>query len=450
MLKRGPQVLRQNNEEIEFDNGSRIISIPSSSSSGRGRAMFGALMDESAFMENADELFAAIDPMCYGPLFMFSTANGIGNFFQETWAESQMEDSEWEGAFHPWSAHPARDEVWYKRTQRKYRARPHLFYQEFPSTPEEAFLKSGRVALLMDKLRDEQAWAPPAYRFDMAQVRGDYLEDSNQDWGKMVMRSAIPENDHRDLELHVWQLPYLERDEDGFLVREPNFAIAVDVSEGLEHGDYSAIAVWDVNEREVVATLKAHVPVADLADHLEFLGYWYYVALIGVERNNHGLLPLAQLQERAYPRLFRMDTIAQIKSGDRTTRYGWFTNKATKPKMVQDFNRALADGAMTLRDTRLLHEATTFLADGKGGYSAKPPNHDDLVVAHMIGLQLAADVGSYPIIWRDPIPGPTTIGEVLELSGTWDDDVKFGSALSKGIGQRGSPERVIKSFEVVR
>ena len=453
MRERGPKIKSETMEKVEFDNGSEITAIPSTSSSGRGKAVFGSVMDEAAFMENAADLFAAIDPMTYGPLYMFSTANGMGNAFHDTWIESLLGDSEWEGGFWPWSARPDRDDEWYDLTKRKFRGKEHLLYQEHPSTPEEAFLRSGRTALPMDLLREEQDWLDPFEKYDLLSLKK--LMDSNLHQEMTIdeqwEQSLITDDEPRDMELHVWERPEIQRYDDGRLMREPNYAIGVDVSEGLDHGDFSALAVLDANSWEVVATVRAHIPVADLADYVEAIGYWYHTALIGVERNNHGLLPLYVLQEHAYPRLFRMDTVAQIKSGDRTPRYGFITSRSSKPKMVQEFNGIIKDAGIALHDKRFLHESSTFLSDGKGGYGASPGNHDDLIMATLITAQLGLDVGVYPTVFHDPKPGPPTIGEVFDIMQSQTEaDRAYGTALAGGIGQPDRlPDDVKKSFEML-
>jgi len=444
----GPEVIRETTEEIEFENGSSITSLPSTSSSGRGRAAFGTMLDENAFMADPDDVFAAVEPLTYGPLFVWSTANGMGNFFHETWLDSQLGDSEWEGTFHPWDARPGRDQEWYDMTLRRYRGREHLFYQEYPSTPEEAFSKSGNTALPMDILRDEMDWRIPEHRYDLQVMRGLWMDaPMDTDMDSLAELAEVTEGDP-DFELRVWDEPWVERDEMGRVVQSPNYVVGVDVSEGLAHGDYSAISVKNANNGETVATMLAHVPVHDLADYVEMLGYWYFTALVGVERNNHGLLPLAQLQERGYPRLYRMESIAQIKAGDRTPRYGWHTNRATKPLMVNDFNRAIIHGETFLHDDRLFHEAQTFLSDGKGGYGASYPNHDDLVIAEMIAYQMEKDVGKFPIAWFDPLPQHVTIGQVLGLS---DPDPSDGLAMAGGIGQKeATSAKSHKSFPMLQ
>lgn len=415
MKERGSQLETQNMEEMRFQNGSVMAVIPATGAAGRGGSRHGMIFDETAFVEQAADLFAAVEPQTYGPMFVFSTANGMGNWFHETWLESERTDSEWVGNFHPWSVVPGRDERWYERTKRRMRATPHLFYQEYPATPSEAFAKSGRTAFDMEIL-EKQHWCEPEDRYDLMHML--HLIREGEETLDVLEQSKLLAGEV-DVELHVWEHPYVLRDERGYLTQKPNFVVACDVAEGLPHGDRTSIVIWDANTWEVVATSLSHMPVEDLGEVLEWLGYWYYSALVLVERNNHGILPLQYLKDHRYPRLYRMEAFAQQargKYGNRSQRYGWHTNKASKPKMVKDFNAAIRDDVVTLHDARFKIEASTFISDGRGSYEAVEGNHDDHVDSHMMGWQGCLDVGQYPIVWQDPEPGPITKGQVTEIA----------------------------------
>ena len=95
MQARGPTITDNNSEKMTFDNGSYLESIPATSGAGRSSSVFGVLTDEFAFVENGADLYAALDPLCYGPMFVFSTANGMGNAFHSQWLEAQKSDSAW-------------------------------------------------------------------------------------------------------------------------------------------------------------------------------------------------------------------------------------------------------------------------------------------------------------------------------------------------------------------
>ena len=445
MQKRGPQVTKDTNEVLELDNGSRFMAIPSTSKAGRSKAVYGICGDEWAFQYDAAENFAALDPLCYGPMFIFSTANGMGNHFHSLWEDAQQSGSSWTSLFFDRMVVPGRDEEWLDSQKRKYRATPHLMAQEYPENPTEAFLKSGTVAFDVQHLTDTQPFMPPAARYDLTLPNVIAASPSvplETPWLEVV------DERERDLELWVWEPPHVERHPDGRIMRKPSYVLGSDVSEGLTHGDYSAGSVFDVHTKEQVAAWRCHIPIFDLGRFLEALGYWYHEALIVTERNAMGLAPLVYLQEKQYPRLYRMEQFAQIKLGDRTPRYGWHTSSATKPKLVNDFAKVLASEGIILHDERLLSEAGTFINDGRGQFSAKPPNHDDLMMGTLVGWQGVLDAPEYPLSWIDPDPGPMTMGQ---LFGELEVVEKGQHPLSVPIGSEAQKaSATVRSFEMIR
>jgi len=437
LRRRLPQVTKDTGEEFNFDNGSGMQAVPSTARSGRSLAVYGVLFDEAAFMETPEEVFAGLEAMTYGPMFVFSTANGMGDFFHSTWLESELLDSEWDQKFYPWTVVPGRTQEWYDTKLRTYRGKEHVFYQEYPATPTEAFLRSGRTAFDLEHLDKTQPWSEATFKIDLNLIS---VVDADS-----IERARFPITESRDLELHVWEEPLVSRNDDGTIHQKPNYVVSCDVAEGLEHGDYTAISVRNVNTNEQVAASLTHIPIFNLGSVLEVIGYWYHSALVVVERNNFGLVPLQYLQEHHYPRLYRMDTIAEMKRGDRTPRYGWITSRASKPKMVQDLAKSFQLEDVRIHDRRFLQQASAFVADGKGGYSAEAPNHDDMVMAEMRAEQGYVDSPRFPLTWMDPEPGPMTMGELFARTPIGSS---VGSALSKPIGDRPEERSVVRSFEI--
>lgn len=428
---RGPKLVTDSTERIAFGNDSRIDSIPASADSGRGDSVYGVLFDEAAHMSEPEELFGSLEPLCYGPMFVFSSANGMGNFFHGLWLEAQQPDSVWASLFFPWNEVPERDEKWYERTKRKYRGQDWLFYQEYPATADEAFAKSGRTIIGQDLQTDSVG--PP-----LARLRWEN--------GEFLPEPLDPEEEY-ELELHVWEYPTVERDELGRKVRDPNYVLFCDPAEGLEHGDYTGIVVWDANNHRVVARSRTHWPVEDIGEVLAWLGHYYHIALVMVERNNIGLVPITYLVKTArYPRLYRMEQFGQVIKGDRTPRFGWHTNRTSKPKMVHDLLRALRAETIDIPDPQFWIEASTFVADGRGSYNASPKNYDDVLIATAGGYQGVTDIGQYPVIWHDEAPGPTLWSEVLEV--TTDNGHKKRTSGSLRIGRHGQPAHIRRTVEL--
>lgn len=426
-----PELKGQTQSELVFANGSRIESVPATGSTGRGDSVYGALLDECGFMEYAEEIWGAVEPLVYGPAMLFSTANGMGNFFHEIWLDSQRSDSVWRGIFYPWHVVKTRTQEWYDHTKLSFRGREWLFYQEYPASPEEAFAKSGRVAFSSDILDDCFHEIEPYKRF--AWTIGE---------GAQVME----DHEVSDIEIMQWKPPRVIRDEDGRPRWKPSYVVGVDVAEGLEHGDFSYVTVFDANTGEQMASCKSSIPVSYLDELVLWLAEEYWKALVIVERNNAGILPLDRLyRDHWYPRLYRMDTFARFRTSDRTPQYGWRTDRATKPKMVNDFIFALTEATVLIHDPDFIQEAQTFVADGRGSYAATSNNHDDVIMGTLIAYQGVLDTPLYRNFWEDTTVLPPTHDE---MDAIWFDNHTNTAAdqLDEPLGERPEPEKVIKSI----
>lgn len=436
---RGPKLVRDTYEVFGFDNGSSITAIPSTSKSGRSRAVYGVIMDEAAFQEYADELFGALDPMCYGPMIVLSTANGMGNWFHQIYQDAHHTDSAWSHGFYPWTAVPGRNDEWYQRMKKRYRSQPRLFAQEYPASALEAFLKSGKTVYDLEVLQADFAWDDPNERFDLSM-----FQFQDPDFSK------IPDGEagERPLELWVWKRPYIARDAFGRVTRLPNYVLAADVAEGIGGADFSTMVVVDTETLEIVATCKAHIPIHDLGRYLWEVASWYFNALLGPERNAVGITPLVYLQDNGYPRLYRMDKAAEIKVGDRTLRYGFITSHTSKAKAVHHLAKLISDQECLLEDARLYNEFTTYVSDSRGRFGAASGNHDDLVSAALIAFQLADDVGRFPPIWYDDRERPTTMADVFDGPSPFEDGT---SPLAQPIGgAMSSADDAVRSFLIVQ
>lgn len=438
-----PQFLvNDNKESMEFANGSRIDSVVSTPNVARGDVVYGVVMDESAHQAYPAEVFTALDPLCYGPLYNISTGKGMGNFFHEKWQDSQLSDSEWHPIFHPWWVVPGRTQAWYDRQKRLYRGNEPEFYQEYPATPEEMFAKTGLTVLPMDILREHytQHGGPPAYRIDLDAWVTD---DESWQWRRFLNDGETSYN-----ELWVWKPPEIERDpEKGYMLREPNYVVFADTAEGLPHGDETAVTVWNSNTLEQVASYVGHYPIENLGELLYKIGEWYMWALMMPERNNQGILPINDLWKYLhYPRIYRMAHVAEIPKSDRTPKLGWQTTVATKPKMIFEFIKALRDDTIILHDERFLAQAGTFIKS-KRGYEASEGNKDDMVIAMLGGYQGVLEVGQFPIVWKEPQEWkPVTFKDIIDL-GFADEDERPLSLLDLGINKRRSRRRE-RSFTI--
>jgi Terminase large subunit, T4likevirus-type, N-terminal len=82
-----PRLIEDNRLSVEFENGSRIVSLPANSSTVRGFSSVGLIIeDEAAFV--SDELYRSVRPMLAvsgGRLILLSTPFGKRGHFYEEW-----------------------------------------------------------------------------------------------------------------------------------------------------------------------------------------------------------------------------------------------------------------------------------------------------------------------------------------------------------------------------
>ena len=160
--ERGPRLTSEHQQKMPFDNGSSITSMPSASDPARGSSAYLVVVDEWAFLPDQEGAWASIEPVANvgGRVIGLSTANGVGNFFHELWLGAETGEppgAKFTPMFFGWRA-GGRDDAWY--AEQKKMMNPWQLAQEYPSSPEEAFIKSGRPIFDLDALAAQEILAP--------------------------------------------------------------------------------------------------------------------------------------------------------------------------------------------------------------------------------------------------------------------------------------------------
>jgi hypothetical protein len=382
MRRRGPKVLGDqaklgSQQKMEFDNDSAIESLPSKNDPARGESVYRVWVDEWAFLENPDEAWASIEPITDvgGRVVGLSTANGAGTFFEELWVGAETGDNNFHGRFFGWWEDGERDQDWYAKKKKAYKGREHLFYQEYPSTPEEAFLRSGNAVFDLDKLRElAEAGVEDPRTFTLAFI-------STEDWSWRELGGG---------ELKVWEEP------------QPNelYVIGADIAEGKsEHADYSVAQVLKLRPDEPavqVACWHGHIDLDLFGEQVLFaLGSWYNECLAVPENNSVGVATIQALK-RVYARIYRTRRIT-TKTTDPIDQYGFRTTQSTKPYLISELNGALRDDELVIHDANTFAELKSFVRDGR---KMQGSPHDDRTMA----LALANEGRKHA--WKDEYRPP--------------------------------------------
>ena len=227
------------------------------------------------------------------------------------------------------------------------------FKQEYPLTPEEAFLSSGRPVFNSEKIHAdiERTRNIPFKRGDL--VSGRLVDNSR---GSVRIFKSANEG--------------------------TRYAIGADVAEGLESGDYSTMTVLDKNF-EQVASYHGHThPDLFGADMIK-MGMLYNEAILAPEVNNHGLTTLTHLTNKNYKFIY-MRQVFDERTKEYTAKAGWQTNIKTKILMLDEFVAAYREGTIKINDVELLQEMATLTLNPDGSVDL---NGKDRVVSFCIALQ---------------------------------------------------------------
>jgi hypothetical protein len=190
--------------------------------------------------------------------------------------------------------------------------------------------------------------------------------------------------------LEIWLKPMTGRE----------YLVAVDPAGGGSEGDYAAMQVLDAATGLQCAEFQGRCGLLELTERAATLAHEYNGAMLIVERNNHGAGVLAYLIGTVqYARLYQQDGQA-----------GWLTTALSRPRVLEQVERLLGEGAESVMSARLLREMKTFVRDARGRTGAAQGQHDDLVMAMGMGLAVRADAPAAGLAVRAIAPAARVAG----------------------------------------
>jgi hypothetical protein len=166
------------------------------------------------------------------------------------------------------------------------------------------------------------------------------------------------------------------------------YVIGADVAEGLEHGDYSCADVLDAVTGYQVAQWHGHISPDLFGDVLFHLARRYNNALLGVERNNHGLTTITRIKDRSYTNLYAQEDVERTFDGHQTSKAGWLTTQKSKFKIIDQIAGELRDGDCGIACEDTVKEMSTYIINANGSYGATPGYYDDRVMSRAIAGEM--------------------------------------------------------------
>ena len=358
MLENLPSWLRVNTTEknklsIRLTNGSQIKAVASTGTSGRSEALSLVIIDEAAFVDGAEELWASLQQTLStgGRGIILSTPNGTGNFFHKLWMKAEAGENKFKTIRLPWQVHPERDQAWRDRQDNELGLR--LAAQECDCD----FSSSGNTVV-----------SPELLQYFTQTTTQEPIEKRGIDGG-----------------LWIWEIADYTR----------NYIVAADVARG-DGTDYSAFHVIDPERMIQVAEYKGQLTTKDYGNLLVSVATEYNDALLVIENANVGWATLQQVIDRDYKNLYytyKQDVLDSdmflMKGYDLVSKTdmvaGFTTSHKIRPLLVSKMELYMREKSPIVRSKRLMDELTTFVWKNGRGEAASGYN-DDLVMSFCIGL----------------------------------------------------------------
>ena len=352
-------VTSYNKGNLDFENGSRIVSTTTTENTGRGMSITLLYCDEFAFVRPtiAREFWTSISPTLAtgGKAIITSTPNSDEDQFALLWkGANRCEDAYGNptelgiNGFRAyrsyWNEHPDRDETWAAEQ------RAQLGEDRFRREMGCEFIINDETLIAPAKLIDLQGHEP---LYKIGQVR----------WYQRPKKDRI-------------------------------YVIALDPSLGTG-GDPAAIQVFEATTTEQVAewrhnrtTIPEQIRIlADIVNHLHETVQDPQHIYFSIENNTIGEAALISIAEYGEENIKGYFLSEPGGGGSRRYRKGFNTTNKPKLAACNKLKILIETGRMKIRSSGLVSELKTFVAHGVG-YAAKPGETDDLVMSTILAVRM--------------------------------------------------------------
>lgn len=244
-----------------------------------------------------------------------------------------------------------------------------LFQQEYPLTPEEAFIFSGRPRFDIDRLKTLKDWATkPISRIGLLDIYEEF-----DPLAKYIM--------------------------------------GVDTSEGLISGDNSSVVILNCKAFTVAAHYSGKIAPDLLAPNLKVWGTKYNEAVAVIESNNHGLVTINYLKD-IYKKIYSRKVFDEI-TNSWTDKLGFQTSARTKPLLIANLDKALRAN-LGVKAEQIVQELMTYVIEDDGSTNASEGKKDDDVIALALANQGYIETNEYAFKEEAPKPGPMSVKNIFD------------------------------------
>lgn len=237
------------------------------------------------------------------------------------------------------------------------------FKQEYPISPEEAFISTGKSVFNKEQVLDK------INRIKEPILEGHFVYDYD---GSRVsnIRFRQEENGY----VKIYKKP----------IKEDYYVIGGDTSG--EGSDNFTAQVIDNTSGEQCAVLKHQFDEDLYTKQIYCLGTYYNNALIGIEAN-FSSFPIRELTRIGYDNQFVREQEDSFSSNIIKS-FGFKTTSITRPVILSELIEIVRENIGLIKDKDTLKEMLTFIRNERGRAQADTGAHDDLIMALAIAYYI--------------------------------------------------------------
>lgn len=342
----------KNKLTLRLKNGSQIKATSAASDAGRSEAVSYLIIDEAAFIDNIDHIWASAQQTLAtgGGATVLSTPFGTGNWFHQMWVKAEARENQFIPIKLPWFVHPDRNQEW-RDAQDTLLGDPRLAAQECDCD----FSTSGDTVIHPDDIK--------------------YIEEN-------TIKEPI-ERRGLDKALWIWDYPDYTK----------QYLVIVDVARG-DGKDSSTIQVIETQSNVQVAEYKGQIPPKELGYLARGVAVEYNNGILVVENNSYGWMTIQTILEIGYDKLYYSSKNSEFADSyfdpyaDNSNMIpGFITSSKTRPIIISKFKEVINEKSLIIQSKRTLGEIKTFIWKS-GRPEAQQGYNDDLIIPLCIGAHL--------------------------------------------------------------
>lgn len=385
----------------------------------RGSTVHALHASEVAFWLDPEPLWVGLNqtiPTRHGTIVVLeSTANGVGNWFHEMWMKADEGSTDFIPMFFPWFRHEAyrsrttltikselsvderkllrlmkqptligteyyppisEDDAFSAIAWRRW-AIPNkanndirYFMQEYPATPSEAFIATGKRLFPVIQMNECYERIPG--------LTGRLQRDG-------VGRVQFLRDPDGPLTIYRRPNPKDERSDRYFIGGDPSMTVG---------GDPGCMQVINRQTYEQVAVWHSQTDPYYFAEQMILLGDFYNHCMICPEVEGGGQGTIGYLKKSGYDNLWTHKRPDSVRQGANV--YGWSTSTTRKNWAISALQHRFIDHSLLLHDVKTYNQLNAFVEHDDGYWGNANKNiHDDAVMALAIAVVASEEEGPF-------------------------------------------------------